>query len=106
MRTNSNNTIQISITNINDNFTKIQGYSNDFFLTFQELINKNTATILFLPTIYKKLYSYTLVLDLDETLVHYVEDEDRPFVQVRPYAAYFLAEMGKYFEIVIFTAAA
>ena len=36
----------------------------------------------------------------------YVEEENRAYVQVRPYADYFLTEMGKYFEIVIFTAAA
>ena len=45
-------------------------------------------------------------MDLDETLVHYIEEENRAYVQVRPYADYFLTEMGKYFEIVIFTAAA
>ena len=46
------------------------------------------------------------MLDLDETLVHYIEEENRAYVQVRPYADYFLTEMQKYFEIVIFTAAA
>ena len=35
-----------------------------------------------------------------------MEEENRAFVQVRPYSDYFLTEMGKYFEIVIFTAAA
>ena len=46
-----------------------------------------------------------MVVDLDETLVHYIEEENRAYVQVRPYAEYFLTEMGKFFEIVIFTAA-
>ena len=48
---------------------------------------------------------YTLVLDLDETLVHFVEDNDSAFIQIRPGAEYFLDEMCKYYEIVIFTAA-
>ena len=48
---------------------------------------------------------YTLVLDLDETLVHFVEDNDSAFIQIRPGAEYFLEEMCKYYEIVIFTAA-
>jgi TFIIF-interacting CTD phosphatase-like protein len=49
--------------------------------------------------------NYTLVLDLDETLVHYVEDNDSAFIQIRPGAELFLEEMYKYYEIVIFTAA-
>ena len=53
-----------------------------------------------------KKYTYSLILDLDETLVHYIEEENRAYVQVRPYADYFLNEMSKYFELVIFTAAA
>ena len=69
------------------------------------LINTIKIQIPYLPKISNK-YKYTLVVDLDETLVHYVEEEERAFVQVRPYADYFLKEMGKYFEIVIFTAAA
>ena len=46
--------------------------------------------------------SYTLVLDLDETLVHF--DQRRRNYRPRPYAQRFLAEMSKYFELVIFTA--
>ena len=48
---------------------------------------------------------FTLVLDLDETLVHFVEENDSAFIQIRPGAENFLEEMSKYYEIVIFTAA-
>ncbi|KRX06617.1 HAD-like domain [Pseudocohnilembus persalinus] len=50
---------------------------------------------------------YSLVLDLDETLVHYQESDDGEGGQflVRPYAEQFLYEMSLYYEIVIFTAA-
>lgn len=48
---------------------------------------------------------YTLVLDLDETLVHYVEEMNNAFIQIRPDAENFLEEMSKHFELVIFTAA-
>ena len=58
---------------------------------------------------------YTLVLDLDETLIHYNEDlQVKRFGQtqmvdivfnVRPHARDFLKEMSKYYELVIFTAA-
>ena len=50
-------------------------------------------------------YEYTLVLDLDETLVHYIEEENTAYVQIRPGAEHFLKEMSRHFEIVIFTAA-
>lgn len=50
-------------------------------------------------------HMYTLVLDLDETLVHYVEVGNQGECLIRPGAIKFLEEMGKYFEVVIFTAA-
>jgi Dullard-like phosphatase family protein len=77
-----------------------------YFTNFKILLEKNKVKPPFLPPLDIKKYTYTLVVDLDETLVHYIEEENRAFVQVRPYADYFLTEMGKYFEIVIFTAAA
>jgi len=48
--------------------------------------------------------SYTLVLDLDETLVHFVA-RDKKF-KLRPGCMQFLKDMSLIFEIVIFTAAA
>jgi CTD small phosphatase-like protein 2 len=79
----------------------------------------------YLPAI-KDGKKYTLVLDLDETLIHYVEESqgnctcniqshedpsncncgniDGQFL-VRPGAHNFLKEMSEFFEIVIFTAA-
>jgi len=65
---------------------------------------------------------YTLVLDLDETLIHFVSSQDQDpddqryleeleegendfFYMVRPYCNKFLTELSKFYEIVIFTAA-
>ncbi len=49
---------------------------------------------------------YTLVLDLDETLLHYFEkNEVEGELKIRPGADEFLALMSNYFEVVIFTAA-
>ena len=59
----------------------------------------------FLPPKAKEDSSYCLVLDLDETLIHYVENGSDSYFLVRPYCIEFLEELGKYFEIVVFTAA-
>lgn len=50
---------------------------------------------------------YTLVLDLDETLIHFDDEnkDEEVFYMVRPGLNKFLTEMSQIFEIVIFTAA-
>lgn len=50
---------------------------------------------------------YTLVLDMDETLIHYYYENPNKnnSLLVRPYCHEFLEQMSQYFEIVIFTAA-
>ena len=48
---------------------------------------------------------YTLVLDLDETLIHCKRQENKGRILLRPHVKEFLTEMSKYYEIVVFTAA-
>lgn len=50
-------------------------------------------------------YEYTLVLDLDETLIHCKRTEAKGKILLRPHVKEFLNEMAKFYEIVIFTAA-
>ena len=50
-------------------------------------------------------YKYTLALDLDETLVHYISDNESAYIQIRPGTEEFIKDLAEYFEIVIFTAA-
>lgn len=47
---------------------------------------------------------FTLVLDLDETLVHYVDQGESSYFLIRPGALEFLEEMAKFYEVIIFTA--
>jgi hypothetical protein len=45
---------------------------------------------------------YTLVLDLDETLIHYRDEEE--YYLVRPGVDKFLSELSELYDIVLFTA--
>jgi CTD small phosphatase-like protein 2 len=47
---------------------------------------------------------YTLVLDLDETLIHYDEEDPEGAFYIRPGALTFLHELSLYYDIVVFTA--
>lgn len=49
--------------------------------------------------------AYTLVLDLDETLVHYFDLGPESHFLIRPGCKEFLEETAKHYELVIFTAA-
>ena len=59
----------------------------------------------YLPSEVKTGMKYTLVLDLDETLVHYFEVGADGHFSVRPGCDTFLKEMSEIYEVVIFTAA-
>ena len=86
-------------------YKKIQISVYVYYDNFKIILEKIKIKEPFLPPLDTDKFVYTLVLDLDETLVHYIEEKDRHYVQVRPYAEYFISEMGKYFELVIFTSA-
>ena len=91
---------------INSSFyMKLKYYFNLYFNNFISLLERNKVKPPFLPKLDDKKYKYTLVLDLDETLVHYVEEENSAYVQVRPHADEFLKILSKHFELVLFTAA-
>ena len=79
--------------------------------TFTKSCMSSTTTQNFLPSLSignkEDNMEYTLVLDLDETLVHTVETSDKLnecLVRIRPGAIEFIEEMSKYYELVIFTA--
>jgi hypothetical protein len=89
---------------------KIENFSNANNTCDGCDVNSNNINVIppafpYLPEKVNFSKKYTLVLDLDETLVHYVEDEESAYIQIRPGAENFLEEMFEYFEIVVFTAA-
>ena len=56
----------------------------------------------------KNRKQYSLILDLDETLIHFKlnnEDDSEGVLQIRPGVISFLEEVGKYYELIVFTAA-
>ena len=56
----------------------------------------------------KNRKKYSLILDLDETLVHFKinnENDSEGVLQIRPGVIPFLEQVGKYYEIIVFTAA-
>ena len=106
------NIILYKKTNINNliaSFNKSK-ISNNIFN--REKNNKTNKNIIkeekeinppFLPKKEPK-YKYSLILDLDETLVHYIKCNNSEYVQVRPGSEDFIKELSKYYEIIIFTA--
>lgn len=75
------------------------------FFMFQPDTQKVRQKKPWLPEM-KKDRKYTLVLDLDETLIHFEEAENgASHFLLRPYAQNFIREMAKHYEVVIFTAA-
>lgn len=63
--------------------------------------NKNIPPIPFIRTTMKK--KFCLVLDIDETISHSLKLSFGWYFLVRPGTIYFLKEVSKYYEIIIFT---
>ena len=72
---------------------------------------KNNKTNVNIPVPYignKPSKPYTLVLDLDETLIHFKanpNNEESGTIRIRPFLYQFLDNIKKYYELVVFTAA-
>lgn len=85
--------------------TSSEGQEEPPCFLFQPNTNEMTEERCLLPPM-RVNRDYTLVLDLDETLIHFVENPNgNSQFLIRPYAQYFLKKMSKYYELVVFTAA-
>ncbi|CAD8046129.1 unnamed protein product [Paramecium sonneborni] len=81
------------------------------FVSFYFTIQQSYQGLLGIPLIcvapspylpYTNPKTYTLVLDMDETLIHFT-DQTGHFL-IRPFAHQFLQEMSQFYELVVFTA--
>lgn len=101
-------------------FDVILSYALMLEVTPYELIPKSRLKVNLLPDKAANVPRYTLVLDLDETLIHCElekpseydisfpirdeYDEYDVYLSFRPYVFHFLETMSQYFELVVFTA--
>ena len=96
-KTNINNLISSTLKNNNN---KNKTVDNKNFLS--EINSEKGLDPPFLGNKDPK-YKYTLVLDLDETIIHYIKYKKSEYIQVRPYLDDFIQELSHFYEIVIFT---
>jgi hypothetical protein len=78
-------------------------YAADPIMFSQPIVQTYDSQNYFLPPGASK--KYTLVLDLDETLVHFKNEGGKAKFLIRPYTYTFLKNLSFHFEIIIFTAA-
>ena len=93
---NNNNNLNANINNTIINNTLNNDGGN-------VIINNIKEVPPYLPAINPK-YKYTLVLDIDETMIHFFFTYINGMFFVRPYCFEFLNDINKYYEIVTFTA--
>ena len=77
----------------------------------EEALPREHLPVVEVPYIKEKLFplkkKYCLVLDLDETLIHYKTDRNNPEdgeMLIRPYMYEFLNKVGQFYELILFTA--
>ena len=94
--------VQNNLESTNTNISKYKFNNKNSFYGGSSIYNNINECPPLLPEINPK-YNYTLVLDIDETLVHFFFTSMNGMFFVRPYCFEFLNELNKYYEIVTFT---
>ena len=69
----------------------------------KEILIKVHKEILILRPFNSNRFKYTLIINLDENIVHYVEEEEKSYVKVRFNTDNFLKNLSKFYEIIFFT---
>ena len=87
--------------NNNNNNNNINTHNNNL-----NTINQISSTLYYLPKI-NPIYKYSLVLDLDETLIYLKKDSNgkskRKVMILRPFLHEFLSKMKKIYELILFS---
>ncbi|CAD8117848.1 unnamed protein product [Paramecium sonneborni] len=79
-------------------FMKIEQKTSDFIDKLKKIIESIQEFLYFLP---KNEKEYTLILDLEETLIH-IDNNNNGQIKKRPYLQEFLEELSRYYEIAVF----
>ena len=81
---------------LQENMKNIENLENEINRKIKEKRNN-----IVLPEMDKNKYKYSIIIELDETLVHYCEENDNYFVKVRYGGESFLEYVHKFCEIII-----
>ena len=84
-----------------DSEKKKEAENNNIYKKINNNINKNNLITPILPKMDLTKYKYTIAMELDETLVHYCEDNDNYYAKVRFGSENFLQHISNFFEIII-----
>ena len=100
---NNNNNDLYSYNNNNNNNDYL--YNNNNNNNMLNIKLKSPFNSYFLPKINNNLYQYTLVLDLDETLIYvrHSKNNNKRTLIIRPYLYEFLNRMKKIYELILFS---
>ena len=82
---------------LNDKMIEIEKIIPNILTTSE---NKNIKKVI-LPEMNKEKYMYSILIELDETIVHYCEDGDNYYAKVRLGLEEFLKNLNKFCEIII-----
>ncbi len=110
---NNNNNDDNNNFDNNDNYNESNYNNNNDTYSYNNNNNNNMLNIklkspfnsYFLPKINNNLYKYTLVLDLDETLIYvrHSKNNNKRTLIIRPYLYEFLNRMKKIYELILFS---
>ena len=102
MESNFNNDNGIKENNISENYKNEENVTGEAEYEDEDENNiNNIKTVLILPDMDKQKFKYTILFQLDETLVHYCEENDNYFVKVRLGAENLIEYIHNFCEIII-----
>ena len=105
---NFDNNENYNESNYNNNNNLYSYNNNNDYSYNNNMLNiklKSPFNSYFLPKINNNLYKYTLVLDLDETLIYvrHSKNNNKRTLIIRPYLYEFLNRMKKIYELILFS---